>query len=168
MYEGTWKYIQGTDRFAGIEGSGSFTGKNFTPPDVVYVDYTGTYTLPRPGTAALAPGEFIASKVEDLVGIWETRGGGAVAYWQFEADGTLNVAPTVEMLEKRWAMISGTFWFEGTVFHMKDNHVSPTGTYEVRVQEEKGKPIHLSFTVIDDPVTGRVRELTAGMSRVEL
>ncbi|GAJ02953.1 unnamed protein product [marine sediment metagenome] len=56
LYEGTWKYIKGTDRFAGIEGSGSFTGKNFTPPDVVYIDYAGTYTLPRPGTAALAPG----------------------------------------------------------------------------------------------------------------
>jgi len=116
-----------------------------------------------------APGEFIASKVEDLVGIWETRFGGRVAYMQFEADGTLNLASTVEMLKQRATLIlSGTFWFEGAVFHMKDNHVYGTGTYEVRVQKDEDKPIHLSFVVIDDPSRGRVADLTEGMSRIEL
>ena len=46
LYEGTFEYIKGTGRFKGIEGSGSYTGKHSTPPDVVYIDYTGTYTLP--------------------------------------------------------------------------------------------------------------------------
>ncbi|GAJ06964.1 unnamed protein product [marine sediment metagenome] len=50
---------------------------------------------------------------------------------------------------------------------MKDNHVYGTGTYEVRVQKEEGKPIHLSFVVIDDPSSGRVADLTEGMARVE-
>lgn len=87
---------------------------------------------------------------------------------QFEVDGILNLASTVEMLKERAPLIlSGTFWFEGTVFHMKDNHVYGTGTYEVRVQKEEGKPIHLSFVVIDDPSSGRVADLTEGMARVE-
>ncbi|GAI15983.1 unnamed protein product [marine sediment metagenome] len=46
MWEGAFEYIKGTDRFKGIEGSGSLTAKNFTPPDGVYLDYTGTYALP--------------------------------------------------------------------------------------------------------------------------
>ena len=46
LYRGRFDYIKGTDRFKGIEGSGSYTGKHFTHPGVVYVDYTGTYTLP--------------------------------------------------------------------------------------------------------------------------
>jgi hypothetical protein len=46
LYKGTFEYIKGTDRFKGIGGSGSYTGKHFTAYGVAYIDYTGTYTLP--------------------------------------------------------------------------------------------------------------------------
>lgn len=117
-------------------------------------------------TATLAPGEFIASKIEDLVGIWESQYMGAVAYMQYKADGTFNLAYTIEKL-KTAPIAYGTFWFEGTVFNTKDN-LCPKGSYEVRVQKEGDRPIHLSFTVIDDPSCfGRVQDLPKGMTRVE-
>ncbi|MFB0547002.1 MAG: two-component regulator propeller domain-containing protein, partial [Anaerolineae bacterium] len=127
--------------------------------------YFGGLAVYREGGVIL-PGEVIASKVEDLVGVWETRFMGVVAYMQFEADGTLTLARTVEKLESA-PILSGTFWFEGTVFNMEDTLAYHTGKYEVRGQKEGDKPIYLTFIVIDDPDPDRVRDLTAGMSRGE-
>ena len=48
-FEGTWTFIQGTGRFAGIQGDGSFIGRRFAPFGggvQLYSDITGTYTLP--------------------------------------------------------------------------------------------------------------------------
>ncbi len=36
----------------------------------------------------LAPGQFTASKIKDIVGIWKTQHKGAVAYMRYNADGT--------------------------------------------------------------------------------
>ena len=51
--KGTYSYIRGSGRFEGIEGSGSWTAKSYTPytaeetkSDLV-VDFTGTQTLPK-------------------------------------------------------------------------------------------------------------------------
>ena len=46
LFKGTYTYVQGTGRFEGIQGSGSFSGKNFGEPGL-YADFTGTYTLPE-------------------------------------------------------------------------------------------------------------------------
>ncbi len=52
-------------------------------------------------------------------------------------------------------------------FKTKDN-LCPEGSYEIRVQKEGDGPIHLSFTIIDDPsCSGRVQDLPKGMTRVE-
>ena len=92
---------------------------------------------------------------------------GGVAYMQFEEDGTVNLASTVETLESA-PMISGTFWFVGTGFNIDDNMSYGKGTYEVRVQKEGDKPIHLSFIIIEDANNpNRAQYLTNGMSRVE-
>jgi len=50
-FEGTYTYIGGTGRFAGIKGGGSYTGKRLAPvaqggPADVFFDIVGTYTLP--------------------------------------------------------------------------------------------------------------------------
>jgi hypothetical protein len=134
---------------------------------------TYTWTITRESLARLESAialetkkeEVIASKVEDLVGIWESQYMGAVAYMQFEADGTFNLASTIEKL-KTDPIAYGTFWFEGTVFNTKDN-LAPKCSYEVRVQKEGDRPIHLSFTVIDEPHPPRAQDLTKGMTWVE-
>ena len=114
--------------------------------------------------ALVASGEFIASQVEDIVGIWETRFLGAVAYMQYEADGTFKVVNSLEDLEKGIVRISGTFWFEGNVLHVADNYGE--GTYEVTVQKEDDTPVRLDFVEIDDPNSNRAADLTAGMTWV--
>ena len=50
-FEGTYTYIGGTGRFAGIKGGGSYTGKRLAPltqggPADSFFDLVGTYTLP--------------------------------------------------------------------------------------------------------------------------
>lgn len=50
-FEGTYTYVGGTGRFAGIKGGGSYTGKRMAPvtaggPADSFTDYVGTYTLP--------------------------------------------------------------------------------------------------------------------------
>ena len=48
-FESTWTYVQGTGRFAGIKGEGTFTGRRFVPFGggvQLYNDGIGTYTLP--------------------------------------------------------------------------------------------------------------------------
>ena len=50
-FEGTFSYIGGTGRFAGIKGGGTYTGRRMAPLSPgsgaeAYSDYTSTYTLP--------------------------------------------------------------------------------------------------------------------------
>jgi len=50
-FEGTFTYIGGTGRFAGIKGGGSYAGKRMAPlspgvPVDSFQDYAATYTLP--------------------------------------------------------------------------------------------------------------------------
>ena len=49
LFEGTYTYVKGTGRYAGINGGGSYTGKRVTPLAAgafCYSDATETYTLP--------------------------------------------------------------------------------------------------------------------------
>ena len=50
-FEGTFTYIGGTGRFAGVKGGGSYAGKRMAPltpgvPVDLFQDYSTTYTLP--------------------------------------------------------------------------------------------------------------------------
>jgi len=48
LFEGTYSYVRGSGRFEGIQGDGSYTGKNFIAAGAgAYWDLTGTYTLPE-------------------------------------------------------------------------------------------------------------------------
>jgi hypothetical protein len=49
LFKGTYTYVKGTGRYAGIKGGGSYTGKRVTPMAAgafCYSDSTDTYTLP--------------------------------------------------------------------------------------------------------------------------
>ena len=115
-------------------------------------------------TPTLTPDEFIASKIEDIVGVWEQHFMSGVAYIQYQEDGAWKLAYSVKDLETR-PMMNGTFWFEGTVFTTKDNYGQ--GAYEVRVTKEGGRAVHLGFSVIEDSLHDRIRDLSAGMTRID-
>lgn len=44
-FRGTWRYINGTGRFMGIKGRGTYAG-HFTSKKAYVVDWKGSYTLP--------------------------------------------------------------------------------------------------------------------------
>ncbi len=113
---------------------------------------------------SLAPGELIASKIKDIVGIWKTQHKGAVAYMRYDADGTSKLAESLDDLSKGIIIVPGTVWFEGDVLHVKDSYGQ--GTYRVRVRKEGNTPARLTFIKIDDPNTYRSQDMAAGMTWV--
>jgi len=115
-----------------------------------------TATSPPQPTDTPPPGA-IASKVEDMVGVWKSRFVGTVAYMHFKPDGTFNLTKTVEGLEST-PYVTGKFWFEGTVFHVDDDGCHDPGTYEVRVLKEGDKPIQLTFVKIKDSCRERAND----------
>jgi hypothetical protein len=118
------------------------------PPTATPTPLPPTATsIPRP-TDTPRPGE-IASKVEDVVGVWESRFQGSVAYMHFMPDGTFELTDSVGSLESR-LYVFGKFWFEGTEFRVDDSGCRDPGTYEVRVLGQEDKRIQLTFTGIKD------------------
>lgn len=114
----------------------------------------------------------IVNKSEDLIGIWETQFGanGMKAYMQYTADGTFRLAYERENL-RDFALLRGRIWFEGDIYFQKGEYLlAPEypGQYTVRLHREDGLPDRLSFQVVDDASAERSRDLTAGMTRVEL
>jgi len=121
--------------------------------------------------AAPATEGVIVNKIEDLVGIWESQHGdsGAKAYRQYEADGTIREAYSLDNLQTSPLHI-GHVWFENNVYYQKNDHpLAPDspGKYEVRIHKAKGVPDRLSFRLIDDADKFRVKDFAAGMTRVE-
>ena len=116
--------------------------------------------------------EVLASKVEDLVGIWEGRFMGSVAYRQFEVDGTLTCAMQVEWLhDPSLLKYSGRYWFEGGVLKitepLAEAHGYGPGAYEVWVRKREGTAVHLSFHDRGDPDSKRRYDWCQGMTGVE-
>ena len=114
--------------------------------------------------------DLIATKPEDIVGIWEAQHSGRKAYVQYRTDGTYSIAYALENLQ-RSPLLMGKIWFEEKVYFQKGEHPVYSyqfpGKYEVRVHKEEGMSNRLSFQVIDDDGSRRVKDLTAGMTRVE-
>ena len=116
----------------------------------------------------MLPEEAFASKVEDLLGIWKGLHHGHVAYIQFEADGTLKCAHTVEQLHNSSGLIfSGRVWFEEGILTVTESLEPRPGAYKVQVHKRHGKTVYLSFHVIEDSSRGRPRDLGRRMTRVE-
>ncbi|GAK58340.1 hypothetical protein U27_05314 [Candidatus Vecturithrix granuli] len=130
-------------------------------------DFTAGMTRVEP--ALQTTGE-IVTRIEVLVGLWKTHFRGIEAYMQYAPDGTYWLAYNRENLQS-FPLVAGRVWFEGSVYYQQDQgggYPSPyTGKYEVLIQKEGDVPVHLVFRVIDDPEKTRVKDLTAGMTRVE-
>jgi len=151
--EGTIEFTKGTGRFEGIEGSGSFTGKNLLAWGVAYIDVTASYTLP---TASIT--------TEDLVGVWKQPN--HRYYMQFKQDGTYRVASAIENLEPQ-PRFFGRFQLEGTLLSFITSDESrkgkslnecptQTGHYYLKLTEEG----QLQLTLHEDPCFGRRLTIT--------
>jgi hypothetical protein len=102
--------------------------------------------------------EVIASKVEDVAGVWEALLGGKKASMEFKEDGTYTIT-------SKSNSVPGKFWFEGEKFYMKCPYGQ--GAYNVQIQHVSDNVTHLSFTLIEDEVSGRIQDLAEGMTRSE-
>ncbi|MCZ6528737.1 MAG: hypothetical protein O6949_00210 [Chloroflexi bacterium] len=96
----------------------------------------------------------------DLVGVWTDRG--RVTYLKFDTDGTWVVADTFELLSAR-PLGFGTYHLEGKLLTFETDEKSgscrgATAAYEVEQSEQE----ELTFTLADDPCSGRVRDLVRG------
>src|SRR5689334_7889680 len=75
------------------------------------------------GSGVTGPCDLIATKVEDIAGVWKQyligpvfNAPGGMAYIRFNADGTLNLADSIEhSAKKETSYASGTFSFDGQV-----------------------------------------------------
>ncbi len=140
-----------------------------TPPPIpptatpTPISSTATPLLISSPTATLEPDEIIASKVEDMIGVWTTRFGplGEDAFIEYKLDGTWVIAANIPELYTKPAL-SGTFWFEGTRFTTEDKLCGP-GTYEVRLKTKGKWHLQLTFLRLKDSCSPRVRNLSQGM-----
>lgn len=132
---------------------------------------TATAT-PRP-TATLAPNEFIASSVEDLVGIWKhffAPSGGEV-YVQYRPDGTWAIAATLEKLisSPPDTLLEGTFEFDGAQFITVDDlcGTNKEGKYQIRITAEDGQPSRAALIIIEDACRERAGDMRKGLQWVQ-
>lgn len=109
---------------------------------------------PEPTPAVPATSEVIASKIEDIAGIWDSRVLYERGYHHFKPDGTLVIAYTFEELETNPVFSEPSkYWFEGTTFHVDD--FCGHGTYEITMTIENDQPIKLHFKKLEDPCEQR-------------
>lgn len=118
------------------------------------------------GCAACAPsGPTLASKIEDLVGVWhrtELWYRAAEVYIEFKEDGTYHIASAPEELESH-PLNEGEVWFEGAQLYWKD--VDAVGGWRVCLGRDREIGIYevqlvangnLKFVNVEDKCGGRV------------
>lgn len=126
------------------------------------------------GEGVTGPCDFIATKAEDIAGVWKQylqgpffNAPGEVAYIRFNADGTLSLADSIENTAKPFQNYpTGTFKFEGqnwsTPLILNDGVQAPctleTDAYQVRVMMYGDKPVALQFVFISDGCAGRISD----------
>ena len=123
--------------------------------------------MPLPPTATPEIVQVIASKVEDLVGVWGVVFVGEPAYMQFKADGTYRLASTVASLGHS-PLFSGTIWFTEAGLNVKDSMCDGAGTYKAWVQRSADASTQLILSVISDPTCPeRAQDWKKGMRWVQ-
>ena len=121
-----------------------------------------TACAPEPTPTAPTISKEIATEIEDIVGIWDSKVLSERGYHYFKPDGTVILAYAIEQLETR--PIFGThtkYWFEGSTFHVDDS--CGYGTYEVTVIKENSNPIKLHFEKLDDSCERRALDWKGDM-----
>jgi hypothetical protein len=107
----------------------------------------------------------MATRVDDLVGIWTARYQGKPAYMQYNADGTYTLAESVANLSSK-PFVSGKFWFEGSTFHVRDDGCEVEGTYQILLIKENNAPT-LKFQGVKDLCAERSKDLRYTMRKVQ-
>ena len=127
-------------------------------------------------TGVTGPCDLIATKPEDIAGVWKQyligpvfNAPGGMAYIRFNTDGTLNLADSVEHSAKpETSYASGTFSFEGQVvtYGAIVGAPPPCNTppqYQLRVLKYGDQPVALRYVAISDPCTDRLRDVSQAL-----
>lgn len=119
---------------------------------------TSAHVLP---TATPVVTEFIASKVEDIAGMWSFGYLGTPYRIRFLSNGMIKSGPEDDPDK----YLHGKFTFKGTIFYVEDPTCGP-GTYEAHVIQRNGQNYKLYFTVLEDACRDRVNEMKKGYNWV--
>jgi hypothetical protein len=119
----------------------------------------------------IAPCDFIAKEPEDIAGVWMQflqgpffNAPGEVAYIRFFADGTFNIADSIEHSAQPFQNYpTGRFQFFGeqwsTPLVLNDGVRAPctlaTDNYQVRVMMYGDQPVAMQFVLVSDGCAGR-------------
>ncbi len=122
------------------------------------------------------PCDLIATKAEDIAGVWKQyligpvfNAPGGMAYIRFNADGTLNLADSIEHSAKpETSYASGTFSFDGQVVTYGAVVGAPPPCneppqYQLRVLKYGDKPVALRYVAINDPCVDRLRDVNQAL-----
>lgn len=122
------------------------------------------------------PCDLIATKVEDIVGVWKQyllapffNAPEGMAYVRINVDGTFNLADSIEHSAKReTSYASGTFTFDGQelTYGAVVGAPPPCDTpprYQMRVLKYGDKPVAIRQVVISDPCIGRTVDVSQAL-----
>ena len=125
---------------------------------------------------ATGPCDLIATKVEDIVGVWKQyllapffNAPSGMAYVRINADGTFNLADSIEHSAKpETSYASGTFTFDGQelTYGAVVGAPPPCDTpprYQMRILKYGDKPVALRQVVISDPCIGRTVDVSQAL-----
>lgn len=134
------------------------------------------YSLVPCEAGVTIPCDVIATKAEDIVGVWKQyllapffNAPGGMAYIRFNADGTFNLADSIENSAKPdTSYASGTFSFDGQVvtYGAVVGAPPPCDTppqYQLRVMKYGDKPVALRYVAISDPCVGRLQDVSQAL-----
>jgi hypothetical protein len=135
------------------------------PPDLLPEENTAEEVASSPDQEQEEKAvDTVASKVEDLVGIWGGRAMGDAGYHKFNQNGTFTVSWNFNDLDSN-PSASAEYWFEDAVLHVKDG--CGDGTYIVTIHTEGSNPKSMKFELVEDSCEGRINDWKSGMRWVE-
>ena len=100
-----------------------------------------------PAAPTPTPVEVIATKPEDLAGIWFD----GASYHRFEVDGTIKMVESIEDLDDPNYRLLGKFWFEDGIYHEQNAFCLGVYVYEIYLRIEEGRAVRIRMTVIEVP-----------------
>jgi hypothetical protein len=145
---------------------------------------TSVFALPATMEIALVPCgdnvtgacDLIATKPEDIVGVWKQYLGGprfntadGMAYIRYNADGSYVIANSVENTAQPYeGYPSGTYHFDGIQFVIGPAAGAPPPCdipphYQLRVLKYGDQPVALRYVSIDDRCTNRLQDLSQAL-----
>lgn len=129
---------------------------------------SGCATLAPSPTATPAPTEtpvpVLATRHDDIIGIWQLGSGDHAVFFQFDEDGTFRTAQRVVTNLQDSPQQLGEFTIEGGLLTLANSVESPycagqNGIYEAQLREQG----QISFIQQDDPCTFRAEYWMRGI-----